>query len=116
MLNRIVYAKFFATATVKDLSCGALSEALKNMLSGNKTLVDNVIKEIEVLLTYETKTKLDAFIKNHTNVVEVIKALDGNITELGNDTNRSVECLYYRTYEDIGNNNKTTSNLTLQDV
>jgi hypothetical protein len=102
-------------ANVKDL----LSDALKNILKEDTTIINNVnqqIKEIKEFLTNETKIKLDAFIENHTNVVKVIKSLNINITELGNDTNQSVECLYYETYEDIGTNNITTKVLTLSDA
>jgi hypothetical protein len=101
-------------ANVKDL----LSDALKNMLKED-TIIDNVnkqIKEIAEFLTDKTKTKLNAFIENHTNVVKVIKSLNRNITELGNDTNQSVECSYYGKYEDIGTNNITTKFLTLSDA
>ena len=105
------------TAGIIEKGMG-LKDNIYTFFDVKKEVIDNAntqIEEIKEFLTKETITKLDTFINNHKKVVEVIKALKGN-KELDNDTNRRVECSYYKTYDDIGRNNITTSSLTLQEV
>ena len=105
------------TAGIIEKGMG-LKDNIYTFFNIKKEVIDNAntqIEEIKEFLTKETITKLDTFINNHKKVVEVIKALKGN-KELDNDTNRRVECSYYKTYDDIGRNNITTSSLTLQEV
>jgi hypothetical protein len=145
MLNRLYMLGFFGNTTVADALrfaktqvsnaktkfdatgvSGAFANAksvLSDVLSEEsnpKTSISEIaktqIKEIEGFLTTETETKLNAFIKNHTNVETVIKAFNVNIKSLTGDTNRHIECSYYETYEDIGNNKITKSSLTLSEA
>ena len=105
------------TAGIIEKGMG-LKDKIYDFFDVKKDVIDNAntqIEEIKGVLTKETITKLDTFINNHKKVVEVIKALKGN-KELDNDTNRRVECSYYKTYEDIGIDNITTEVLTLQEV
>jgi hypothetical protein len=104
-----------AFANAKSVLSDVLSESLKNP-TNLAEIAKTQIKEIEGFLTTETETKLNAFIENHTNVETVIKAFNVNIKSLTGDTNRSVECSYYETYEDIGNNKITKSSLTLSEA
>ena len=113
----VIKALDFKTAGIIEKGMG-LKDNIYTFFNIKKEVIDNAntqIEEIKEFLTKETITKLDTFINNHKKVVEVIKALKGN-KELDNDTNRSVECSYYKTYDDIGRNNITTSSLTLQEV
>jgi len=92
-----------------------LSDALKNPKIQLIEIVENQIKEIDAFLANK-KVELDAFIENHTKVANVIIKIKKSLTDETGDTNRSVECSYYETYEDIGNNKITTEELTLQEV
>ena len=112
------------TAGIIEKGMG-LKDNIYTFFDVKKEVIDNAntqIEEIKEFLTKETITKLDTFINNHKKVADVIKALKalkalkGNIKELDNDTNRRVECSYYKTYDDIGNNNITKEVLTLQEV
>ena len=113
----VIKALDFKTAGIIEKGMG-LKDNIYTFFNIKKEVIDNAntqIEEIKEFLTKETITKLDTFINNHKKVVEVIKALKGN-KELDNDTNRRVECSYYKTYDDIGNNNITKEVLTLQKV
>jgi hypothetical protein len=120
----IAKTKFDATGVsgalsgAKSVLSDVLSEALKNPKTNLVDIAKTQIKEIEGFLTTETETetKLNAFMENHTNVETVIKAFNVNIKSLTGDTNRRIECSYYETYEDIGNNNITKSSLTLSEA
>jgi hypothetical protein len=105
-----------ALSGAKSVIGDLLSEALKNPIKKLIEIAKTQIKEIERFLTTETETKLNAFIENHKSVVGVINAFKVNIKSLNGDTNRSVECSYYETYEDIGINKITKSSLTLQEA
>lgn len=108
-----------ALATVTEKATGLKDEIYNNLFSVKEKVIKDAktqIEEIEGFLTNETIKKLDAFKQNHTNVANVITRLKGIIKELNGDTNQPVECSYYKTYEDIGNNNITTISLTLQNV
>lgn len=108
-----------ALATVTEKATGLKDEIYNNLFSVKEKVIKDAktqIEEIEGFLTDETKNKLVAFKQNHTNVANVITRLKEIIKELNGDTNQPVECSYYKTYEDIGNNNITKSSLTLQNV
>lgn len=115
--NAVVLASnALATVTEKGKE---LKDELFDFFSVKEEVIKDAktqIEEIKGFLTDETIKKLDTFKQNHTNVANVITALKGNIKKLNGDTNQPVECSYYNTYEDIGNNNITTISLTLQKV
>jgi hypothetical protein len=104
-----------ALSGAKSVIGDLLSESLKNPKTKLIEIVEKQIKEIEEFLNTET-IKLDAFIKNHNKVATVIITIKKSLTGETGDTNRRVECSYYETYEDIGNNNIATKELTLEEV
>jgi len=104
-----------ALSGAKSVIGDLLSEALKNPKTSIAEIAKTQIEEIEVFLTTKT-IKLDAFKQKHTNLRGVITALNVNIKSLSVDTNRRIECSYYETYEDIGNNKITTEELTLSEA
>jgi len=121
--NAFVNAKTKFDATGVSGAFANAKSVLSDMLSEEsnpKTSIAEIaktqIEEIEVFLTTETETKLNAFIENHKSVVDVINAFKVNIKSLNGDTNLRIECSYYETYEDIGNNKITKSILTLSEA
>jgi hypothetical protein len=115
-------AKTQVANTAKEALSGAkthLSDKLKEMLKNPKIklieIVEKQIEEIEAFLANKIKD-LDAFKENHTKVANVIIKIKNSLTDETGDTNRRVECSYYKTYEDIGNNKITTKELTLEEV
>ena len=107
-------AKTQVANTAKEALSGAkthLSDKLKEMLKNPKIklieIVEKQIEEIEAFLANKIKD-LDAFKENHTKVANVIIKIKNSLTDETGDTNRRVECSYYKTYEDIGNNKITT--------
>jgi len=99
----------------KDALSAKLSDALKNPKIQLIEIVENQIKEIDAFLANK-KVELDAFKEKHTKVADVIIKIKESLTDETGDTNRSVECSYYETYEAIGNNKITTEYLTLSDA
>ena len=95
-------------------------EKIKETLKDDKTiLIEEVDKKIKELNDFfkENTTKLDTFSSKRTNLLNVIKALKGNMKTLqGVDALQSVECSYYDKYEDIDKGIVKTGFLTLIDV
>jgi hypothetical protein len=99
----------------KDAAKTKLSDALKNSKIKLIEIIEKQIEEIDAFLANK-KVELDAFKENHTKIANVIIKIKKSLADETGDTNRRIECSYYETYEDIGNNKITTKELTLSDT